>query len=1348
MWSLVQRYTIGAWRQALTRKLRRVQRDLALRKALATPPMALLDLPSAGAAAVGAGSGAAGGGAQLVGSGAGTETPSDVSVSSAGMPVLLAPDVVSESTAAAAAAAAAGRTSGSGGVTDAVLRRFRDSKHRVLFFDAEGLLVPAQPVTAAVAPKAGGGAKAGEASAEESDAADSTTSTASVSAARVVNPAALQALRDLACGSSGATSPTGAAASTVAPAASGAAAAATTVVVTSRMPRERLEALFGDEPFILVAENGAFVRWAPECVWECELPDPSPAWFAEVLPVFRYFADRTPGSVLDIKETSISWHYAGCDPQYGPYQARDLASTLAEFVSCLPVIVVTSAFNQYVEMRRPHANKALVVYNLLRRLNAYRDLHADPHAQQLQGLQQGLQGEAQLAHAGVEKTGTQLTVSGVAAASSFAPLLQHMTLPAVHLRKDLRRYLAARGNAAGAKSSGLALAATPAVSTGGPASAKAGPTGATAYTGAAGDARTTANDAPTTMTVSVAYAQQATAAVVPHLSPEAVMPRPASFRERASGAPGAAAAGAPQPGAPSASEIKSGGGRGTTADPAYAAVSAMYQRLFPQAPVDFVLCLLAPSDPKDADVFTLLQRMQADVLESAPSATPGGAAGAQGLVSLAGGEIAGADASSGSTDGCGRRVSVTTVATATDSTAGTDFKGPRIASPHATQVSQPHAFLKEVAGHGAPGAVTVGAAAAQAAVASVTGAGTASERGTPPPGATGGRPLSAASRQERVLGYGLRNLLASAVSPTAHHRQGSGQLARSLSHGQSGEAEAIINPTAVIALTPAGAAPHVPSPLFGGVATGIAAPGQPGAQMPPQTAEQEAILNAAGAPAAAAAAAPPRGVGAPALLAGVGAPQPGATTATAPAAGPPGALGQAVDAVADRKAGAAGSGSCNLAGGSGEDATLAGASEEAAAEAAEADALAQEEVAGLSLPPPRPLRAYAATRKPTVASMGSLANLAGLADSVVGPASAAGGGRAGASRGAEGSQQGAHTLLGGRGRVLTSVDLDTFELTGPSAGGGGGGGGSGDSGLPAAGPSAGASGAGHPTAAEHARSHSQRAAAAESKSSRSLHQLQTIAAGISAASDANKAVAAARRGGSGEGFSATPAPTRASGAGGGAHGYMPSPRIGERPYDLRGRPISFQRTDSDSSGITATSHSPAPPVRSAGVESALRPRQQQRQTTATGPERSSGGRGRASSGASDAFGLLHATTEEEAPARTGAAPQAAGSAPRTAAGASSALQPVQPAKTAMAGPGATAAPLAPVVSKAAAGREHAAADATSSLAGVEGGCGVCFIDCAVGRKEARRGARWYLSSAEAAASLLQLLVQAEQQPRA
>jgi hypothetical protein len=1217
-------------------------------------------------------------------------------------------------------------------VTDAVLRRFRDSKHRVLFCDAEGLLVPAQPVTAAVAPKSGGGAAAGKASAEESDAADSTTSTASVSAARVVSPAALQALRDLARGTTGATASAGAAASIAALAASGA-AAATTVVITSRMPRERLEALFGDEPFILVAENGAFVRWAPECVWECELPDPSPAWFSEVLPVFRYFADRTPGSVLDIKETSISWHYAGCDPQYGPFQARDLASTLAEFVSCLPVIVVTSAFNQYVEMRRPHANKALVVYNLLRRLNAYRDLHADPHAQQLP--QQGPQG-------------SQLTTSGVAAPSSFTPLLQHMTLPAVHLRKDLRRYLASRSAAAGAKGSGLALAAVPAaVPSGGPAPTKADPTGATAYTGAAGDTRTTANDAPTTMTVSVAYAQQATAAVVPHLSPDAVMPRPASFRERACGA---AAAGAPQPGSAAASETKTGGARGTTADPAYAAVSAMYQRLFPQAPVDFVLCMLAPSDPKDADVFTLLQRMQADVLESAPSATPGGAAGMQGLASLAGSEVAGADASSGSTDAAGRRVSVTTIGTATDSTAGTDLKGPRIASPHATQVSQPHALLKEVAGHGAPSAVTVGAAAAQAAH-SVTGAGTASERGTPPPGAAGGRPLSAASRQERVLGYGLRNLLASAVTPTAHHRQGSGQLARSLSHGQGGEAEAIINPTPVIALTPAGAPSHMQSPLLGGAATGGAAPAQPGAQMPPQTAEQEAILNAVGAPVAAAAAAPPRSVGAAALLAGVGAPPPGATTATAPAAGPAGALGQAVDAVADRKAGAAGSGSCNLSGGSGEDAALAGASEEAAAEAAEADALAQEEVAGLSLPPPRPLRAYAATRKATVASMGSLANLAGLADSVGGPASgapgAARGGRADASGGAATSQQGAHTLLGGRGRVLTSVDLDTFELTGPSAGGGGGvGGGSGDSGLAASGPSSGASGASRPSAAEPARSHSQRAAA-ESKSSRSLHQLQTIAAGISAASDANKAVAAARRAGSGEGFRATPVPTRAAGAGagGGAHVYMPSPRIGERPYDLRGRPITFQRTDSDSSGVTATSHSPAP-----RVEAAVRP-ERQRQTAATGPERSSSGRGRASSGASDAFGLLHATIEEETPARAGATSQTAAGVPRTAAGAksaSSALQPMQPVKAAMAGPGATAAPLAPAVGKAAAASEHAAADATSSLAGLGGGCGVCFIDCAVGRKEARRGARWYLSSADAAASLLQLMVHAEQQARA
>ncbi|KAG3027686.1 hypothetical protein JG687_00002280 [Phytophthora cactorum] len=48
------------------------------------------------------------------------------------------------------------------------------------------------------------------------------------------------------------------------------------------------------------------------------------SWKDLVLPTMLMFTDRTPGSYIEDKESSLTWHYGDADPHFGSWQAKDL----------------------------------------------------------------------------------------------------------------------------------------------------------------------------------------------------------------------------------------------------------------------------------------------------------------------------------------------------------------------------------------------------------------------------------------------------------------------------------------------------------------------------------------------------------------------------------------------------------------------------------------------------------------------------------------------------------------------------------------------------------------------------------------------------------------------------------------------------------------------------------------------------------------------------------------------------------------------------------------------------------------------------------------------------------------
>jgi trehalose 6-phosphate synthase/phosphatase len=59
----------------------------------------------------------------------------------------------------------------------------------------------------------------------------------------------------------------------------------------------------------------------------------------ELLAVLRVYETSTPGSFIEIKRTSLVWHYRRADPEFGAWKAKQLAEELAALTANDPLHV-------------------------------------------------------------------------------------------------------------------------------------------------------------------------------------------------------------------------------------------------------------------------------------------------------------------------------------------------------------------------------------------------------------------------------------------------------------------------------------------------------------------------------------------------------------------------------------------------------------------------------------------------------------------------------------------------------------------------------------------------------------------------------------------------------------------------------------------------------------------------------------------------------------------------------------------------------------------------------------------------------------------------------------------------
>ncbi|KDQ58349.1 glycosyltransferase family 20 protein [Jaapia argillacea MUCL 33604] len=112
------------------------------------------------------------------------------------------------------------------------------------------------------------------------------------------------------------------------------------------------------------AEHGGFIREAGEEGWTNFTEKLDMDWMGEVLEIFKYYTERTTGSHIETKKSSITWHYRASDPEWGQFQCRQCQDLLENnLVHKRPIEVLVGKKN--LEVRPIAVNKGEIVKRIL-----------------------------------------------------------------------------------------------------------------------------------------------------------------------------------------------------------------------------------------------------------------------------------------------------------------------------------------------------------------------------------------------------------------------------------------------------------------------------------------------------------------------------------------------------------------------------------------------------------------------------------------------------------------------------------------------------------------------------------------------------------------------------------------------------------------------------------------------------------------------------------------------------------------------------------------------------------------------------------------------------------------------
>lgn len=131
------------------------------------------------------------------------------------------------------------------------------------------------------------------------------------------------------------------------------------IVINSGRDHFTLEKWLGSLPISFAAEHGAFYK--ENGVWHKNITQME--WGAGILSILQMFVNRTPRSHLEVKETTLAWHYRESDVWLGTLRAQQLVNALISICSRQKLQILQG--NKVVEIKSPDCNKGSEVSRLL-----------------------------------------------------------------------------------------------------------------------------------------------------------------------------------------------------------------------------------------------------------------------------------------------------------------------------------------------------------------------------------------------------------------------------------------------------------------------------------------------------------------------------------------------------------------------------------------------------------------------------------------------------------------------------------------------------------------------------------------------------------------------------------------------------------------------------------------------------------------------------------------------------------------------------------------------------------------------------------------------------------------------
>lgn len=130
------------------------------------------------------------------------------------------------------------------------------------------------------------------------------------------------------------------------------------VIVTSRS-RSSIESMLSDVKGVdVAAENGAWLY--SDGKWTLGVSNSDVSWKQDVMRLLSTFTKRTPGSYIEEKDFSVTWHYRNVPSDLGEVRANELADVLSRFIAVHPNLAVRRA-PKAIEVRLAELSKARAV---------------------------------------------------------------------------------------------------------------------------------------------------------------------------------------------------------------------------------------------------------------------------------------------------------------------------------------------------------------------------------------------------------------------------------------------------------------------------------------------------------------------------------------------------------------------------------------------------------------------------------------------------------------------------------------------------------------------------------------------------------------------------------------------------------------------------------------------------------------------------------------------------------------------------------------------------------------------------------------------------------------------------